>query len=62
MDGQLLAAVAFAPADAQGRHRLAIAPHAPIPGEHIDPSIPLPFECVQVDRRHFHLPAYLAGH
>lgn len=62
IDGQLLAAVAFAPADAQGRHRLAIAPHAPAAGEHVDPSIPLPFECVHVDRRHFHLPAYLAGH
>jgi hypothetical protein len=58
IEGETHAAVAFAPADSSGRYRLVIAP--PPRAAEGDSSVLLPFECVHVDRRHFHLPVYLA--
>jgi hypothetical protein len=60
IEGESHAAVTFAPADSQGRYRLVIAPQGPPhPAAEPDSSVLLPFECVNVDRRRFHLPAYL---
>jgi len=60
-EGGFYAAIAFGPPDRAGLYRLVIAPHAPgTPVGNGDTSLLLPFECVQVDRQHFHLPAYLA--
>jgi hypothetical protein len=56
-EGECYPAIAFGPPAASGRHRLVIAPHGAAPGN--DSSLLLAYECVEADRRQFHLPRYL---
>ncbi len=58
VDGECLPAVVFEPPGRDGLYRLIVAPHA-APATGPDAAALLPFECVQLERRHFHLPAYL---